>query len=127
MLLRHLGMLFTIAQLRSCEDDAPAQPGACWHTEDGTEIEIEALISIAGRDVSGFYAAIYPQQMLLATVLWLPDVPASPEIASMREGLRARRSCGRDPANTGVLHPGRLGCGEISRWGPSGDRPGGTG
>ena len=53
-------MLFTIAQLRPCEDDAPAQPGACWHTEDGTEIEIEALISIAGRDVSGFCAAMYP-------------------------------------------------------------------
>ena len=34
--------------------------GACWHTEDGTEIEIEALISIAGRDVSGFCAAVYP-------------------------------------------------------------------
>jgi len=34
--------------------------GACWHTEDGTEIEIEALISIAGCDVSGFCAATRP-------------------------------------------------------------------
>jgi hypothetical protein len=33
--------------------------GACWHTEDGTEIEIEALISITGSDVSGFCAATY--------------------------------------------------------------------
>jgi hypothetical protein len=33
---------------------------ACWHTEDGVEIEIEALIPIAGTDVSAFSATIYP-------------------------------------------------------------------
>ena len=32
---------------------------ACWYTEDGVEIEIEALIPIAGTDVSGFCAAVY--------------------------------------------------------------------
>ena len=26
---------------------------ACWHTEDGTEIEIETLIPITGTDVAG--------------------------------------------------------------------------
>ena len=35
--------------------------GACWHTEDGTEIEIEALIPIAGIDVSGCCAMAYPR------------------------------------------------------------------
>ena len=34
---------------------------ACWHTEDGAEIEIEALIPIAGTDVSCFCAAVYPR------------------------------------------------------------------
>ena len=34
---------------------------ACWHTEDGVEIEIEALIPIAGIDVSGFCATAYPR------------------------------------------------------------------
>jgi hypothetical protein len=34
---------------------------ACWHTEDGAEIEIEALIPIAGTDVSHFCAAVYPR------------------------------------------------------------------
>jgi hypothetical protein len=33
---------------------------ARWHTEDGAEIEIEALIPIAGTDVSGFSATVYP-------------------------------------------------------------------
>ena len=32
---------------------------ACWHTEDGAEIEIEALIPIAGTDVLHFCAAVY--------------------------------------------------------------------
>jgi hypothetical protein len=34
---------------------------ACWHTEDGAEIEIEALIPIAGTDVLHFCAAVYPR------------------------------------------------------------------
>ena len=34
---------------------------ACWHTEDGAEIEIEAFNPIAGIDVSGFCAAVYPR------------------------------------------------------------------
>ena len=33
---------------------------ACWHTEDGAEIEIEALIPIAGTNVSRFCATVYP-------------------------------------------------------------------
>ena len=33
---------------------------AGWHTEDGAEIEIEALIPIAGIDVSGFCATAHP-------------------------------------------------------------------
>jgi hypothetical protein len=32
---------------------------ACWFTEDGAEIEIEALIPVAGTDVSLFCAAVY--------------------------------------------------------------------
>ena len=37
------------------------QVDACWHMEDGTEIEIEALIPITGTDVSGSWAAaVYP-------------------------------------------------------------------
>ena len=32
------------------------QVDACWHMEDGTEIEIEALIPITGTDASGFRA-----------------------------------------------------------------------
>ena len=36
------------------------QVDACWHTEDGTEIEIEALISMTGTDVPGFWGAVYP-------------------------------------------------------------------
>jgi hypothetical protein len=36
------------------------QVDACWHMEDGTEIEIEALIPITGTDASGFRAAVYP-------------------------------------------------------------------
>jgi hypothetical protein len=35
--------------------------GACWFTEEEAEIEIEALIPIAGTDVSGFCAAVYPR------------------------------------------------------------------
>ena len=31
-----------------------------WHTEDGAEIEIEALIPLAGTDASGFCATVYP-------------------------------------------------------------------
>ena len=34
---------------------------ACWYTEQGAEIEIEALIPIAGTDVSRFCAAVYPR------------------------------------------------------------------
>lgn len=34
---------------------------ACWYTEEGTEIEIEALIPIAGTDFSRFCAAVYPR------------------------------------------------------------------
>ncbi len=34
------------------------QVDACWHMEDGTEIEIEALIPITGKDASGFGAAV---------------------------------------------------------------------
>ena len=34
---------------------------ACWYTEQGAEIEIEALIPIAGTDVSCFCAAVYPR------------------------------------------------------------------
>jgi hypothetical protein len=34
---------------------------ACWYTEKGAEIEIEALIAIAGTDVSSFCAAVYPR------------------------------------------------------------------
>jgi hypothetical protein len=33
---------------------------ACWHMEDGFEIEIEALIPISETDASGFRAAICP-------------------------------------------------------------------
>jgi hypothetical protein len=35
--------------------------GVCWYTEEGAEIEIEALIPIAGTDVSSFCAAAYPR------------------------------------------------------------------
>ena len=35
--------------------------GDCWRTEDGVEIEIEALIPIAGFDVSGLCAMAYPR------------------------------------------------------------------
>ena len=34
---------------------------ACWYTEEGTAIEIEALIPIAGTDVSQFCAGVYPR------------------------------------------------------------------
>ena len=34
---------------------------ACWYTERGAAIEIEALIPIAGTDVSRFCAAVYPR------------------------------------------------------------------
>jgi hypothetical protein len=34
---------------------------ARWFTEKGAEIEIEALIPIAGVDASLFYAEVYPQ------------------------------------------------------------------
>jgi len=34
---------------------------ARWHTEDGAPVEIEALIPIAGTDVSQFCAAAYPR------------------------------------------------------------------
>ena len=34
--------------------------GACWHTEDGTEIEIEALIPIAEPAFSALCARVYP-------------------------------------------------------------------
>jgi hypothetical protein len=36
------------------------QVDACWHMEDGTEIEIEALIPITGKDAAGFRATAYP-------------------------------------------------------------------
>jgi len=32
----------------------------CWYTQRGAAIEIEALIPLAGTDVSGFCAAVYP-------------------------------------------------------------------
>jgi hypothetical protein len=34
---------------------------ACWYTQEGAEIEIEALIPIPGTDVSSFCAAVYPR------------------------------------------------------------------
>ena len=34
---------------------------ACWFTQEGAEIEIEALIPIGGTDVSSFCAAVYPR------------------------------------------------------------------
>jgi hypothetical protein len=34
---------------------------AAWYTDDEAEIEIEALISIAGIDVSSFCDAVYPR------------------------------------------------------------------
>ena len=34
---------------------------ASWLTEEGTAIEIEALIPLAGTDVSGFCDAVYPR------------------------------------------------------------------
>jgi hypothetical protein len=34
---------------------------ACWYTERGAAIEIEALIPIAGTDVSRFCAAVFPR------------------------------------------------------------------
>jgi hypothetical protein len=33
--------------------------GTCWYTEQGAEIEIEALIPVAGTDISSFSAAVY--------------------------------------------------------------------
>jgi hypothetical protein len=36
---------------------------ACWFTEEGAEIEIEALIPVSGTDVSFFCAAVYPRTM----------------------------------------------------------------
>jgi hypothetical protein len=36
------------------------QVDACWYTEKGAEIGIEALIPIAGIDTSSFCAAVYP-------------------------------------------------------------------
>ena len=32
----------------------------CWYTEEGAEIEIEALIAMVGTDVSSFCAEVYP-------------------------------------------------------------------
>jgi hypothetical protein len=34
---------------------------ASWLTEQGSAIEIEALMPLAGTDVSGFCAAVYPR------------------------------------------------------------------
>lgn len=34
-----------------------------WHTEEGAEIEIEALIPITETDFSGFCTAVYPLTM----------------------------------------------------------------
>ena len=34
---------------------------ASWYTEEGTAIEIEALIPISGADVSQFCAGVYPR------------------------------------------------------------------
>jgi hypothetical protein len=36
---------------------------ACWFTEDGAEIEIDALIPLSGSAVSHFCAAVYPQTL----------------------------------------------------------------
>ena len=33
---------------------------ACWFTEEGAEIEIEALLPLAGTDFSHFCAAVHP-------------------------------------------------------------------
>ena len=34
---------------------------ACWYTEKGAAIEIEALIPISGTDFAGFCAAVHPR------------------------------------------------------------------
>jgi hypothetical protein len=34
---------------------------ACWYTEKGDEVETEALIPIAGTDISSVYAAMCPR------------------------------------------------------------------
>ena len=34
---------------------------ACWYTDKGAETEIEALIPIAGTNISQFCAAVYPR------------------------------------------------------------------
>ena len=36
---------------------------ACWFTEDGTEIEIDALIPLSWSAVSHFCAALYPRTL----------------------------------------------------------------
>ena len=33
----------------------------CWYTEAGDVIELEALIPLAGTDLAGFCAAVYPR------------------------------------------------------------------
>ena len=33
----------------------------CWYTEQGDLIELEALIPLAGTDLAGFCAAVYPR------------------------------------------------------------------
>jgi hypothetical protein len=33
----------------------------CWYTENGDVIEVEALIPLAGTDLAGFCAEVYPR------------------------------------------------------------------
>jgi len=36
---------------------------ACWFTEEGAEVEIEAFIPLAGIDVPGFCTDVYPRTL----------------------------------------------------------------
>jgi hypothetical protein len=42
--------------------------GACWLAGEVAEIEIEALIPLAGTDASGFCAEVYPRTIAAASV-----------------------------------------------------------
>ena len=48
-----------------CERDTTElnRVDASWLTEDGEQVEIEALVPIDGVDVSQFCAAVYPRMM----------------------------------------------------------------
>jgi hypothetical protein len=60
---------------------------AGWITEEGDEIEIEAIIPIAGTDVSSFCAAVHPLTNAAGARFMFAKYQSVPPATDLRKGI----------------------------------------